>query len=325
MLDLKPIRHAARLAAQLSRLVQAQHLGDAAQKDGREPVTLADYGAQAILGRALLRAYPEDGVSSEESASQFVELQAPERRAAIVALVASVLGEDVTESDMVRWLDQGRGRETWRMWTIDPIDGTKGFVAGRRYAIAVGTMEGGLPVAGLLACPGWPSRDGKGALFYGQRSAAYAESISGGKPVRVAVRPPAGLSGLKVVESVEAEHVDHEALGRVLAAAGLNRPVVQQIDSQDKYAMVAAGEAQVYLRLPKEADPRYRIWDHLAGTALVQAAGGSVTDLDGTLLDFSHGPILAANRGMVVTPGGPLHERLLEAVEKVFLSPPPAT
>ena len=325
MLDLQPIRAAMRQAADLTRRVQAQHLDGAAHKDGHEPVTLADYGAQAVLGRALLHAYPDDGVYSEESAAQFLELVAPERRAVISALAGDVLGEAVTESDLVRWLDHGRGRETRRMWTVDPVDGTKGFVAGRRYALAVGAMEGGLPVAGVLACPGWPSRDGAGALFYGQRNAAYAESLAGGKAVRVAVRPAASWSGVKVVESVEEGYVDHAALGRVLAAAGLNQPVIQRVDGQDKYAMVAAGEAQVYLRLPKEANPRHRIWDHLAGTALVQAAGGSVTDLDGQLLDFARGPILTANRGMVVTPGGALHERLLEAIEQTFLSPPPAT
>ena len=324
MLDLKPIKIAIRQAALLTRQVQAQHLGDAAHKAGHEPVTLADYGAQAILARALSFAYPDDGVYSEESAAQFLELVTPERRTAIVALVGNILGEPVTESDLVRWLDHGRGRETMRMWTVDPVDGTKGFVAGRRYAVAVGAMEDGLPVAGLLACPGWPSRDGKGALFYAQRSAAYAESLVGGKPVRIAVRPLPGLSGIRVAESVEGDHVDHAAQARILAAAGLNRPVIQQVDGQDKYAMVAAGEAQIYLRLPKEAQPRHRIWDHLAGAALVQAAGGSVTDLDGSLLDFSRGPILTANRGMVVTCGGALHERLLEAIEKVVLAPPPS-
>jgi len=318
MLELKLIKAAMRQAALLTRQVQAQHLGDAAQKAGHEPVTLADYGAQAILARTLAAAYPDDGLYSEESSAQFLELVAPERRAALVTLVANALGEPVTESDLVRWLDHGRGRETGRMWTVDPVDGTKGFVAGRRYAIAVGVMEGGLPLAGLLACPGWPSRDGKGALFYAQRSAAYAESLAGGKPVRVAVRTLAGLSGIRVAESVEDDHADRAAQGRVLSSAGLVRPVIQQVDGQDKYAMVAAGEAQIYLRLPKEAEPRHRIWDHLAGVALVQAAGGIVTDLDGSLLDFTRGPILTANRGMVATCGGALHERVLEAIETLF-------
>lgn len=318
MLELKPIRTAARQAAELTRRVRALHLAGA-HKDGEEPVTLADYGSQAILCRAIKAAYPEDGILAEENAEQFLTLVRPEDRARIVQLVGEVLGERVTQGDLVRWMDQGHGRDSERIWAVDPVDGTKGFLAGRRYSVAIGAMEGGLPVAGLLACPGYPSRDGLGVLFYAQRSAAYAEPLGGGKPVRVAVRPVAGLNGVRVVESVEESHADREAQRRVLAAAGLKNPSVKAIDGQDKYAMVADGDAQVYLRLPREDVPRHRLWDHLAGTALVQAAGGSVTDLDGMMLDFSRGRILTANRGMVVSPGGAFHERLLKAVEDVVL------
>ncbi len=51
--------------------------------------------------------------------------------------------------------------------------------------------------------------------------------------------------------------------------------------------MIACGDADLYLRLPREAQPQHRAWDHAAGAALVQAAGGVVTDLDGSLLDFT--------------------------------------
>ncbi len=322
MLDLKPVKAAARQAAQLTRLVQARHLLGPAHKEGNEPVTLADYGSQAIICRALRTAFPGDGIIAEESAEQFLTLVAPEARARIVALVGEVLGEHVTQGDLVRWLDHGHAQSSERVWAADPIDGTKGFLAGRRYSVAIGALEGGLPVAGVLACPGYPSRDGQGVLFYAQRSAAYAEPLAGGKPVRVAVRPAASLASVRVVDSVEDSHNDHAGMGRVLAEAGLGRAVIDRIDGQDKYAMLASGDAQVYLRLPPGAQPGQRVWDHLTGTALVHAAGGSVTDLDGRMLDFSRGRILTANRGILVTPGGAFHERLLRAIEAV--APPPS-
>jgi 3'(2'), 5'-bisphosphate nucleotidase len=318
VLELKPIKQAARHAAELTRRVQALHLAGA-HKDGHEPVTLADYGSQAILCRAIKAAFPDDGILAEENAEQFLTLVSADDRARVVQLVGEVLGERVTQGDLVRWIEHGRGVEAERAWAVDPVDGTKGFVAGRRYSIAIGAMEGGLPVAGVLACPRYPSRDGRGALFYAQRSAAYAEPLGGGKPLRVAVRPPNGLHGVRVAESVEEAHADLEAQRRVLTAAGLKNPKIIPVDGQDKYAMVADGDAQVYLRLPRDAAPRHRLWDHLAGTALVHAAGGSVTDLDGTMLDFSRGRILTANRGMVVSPGGAFHERLLEAIEEIVL------
>ena len=318
MLDLKPIKQAVRQAAEYTQLVRTHAPSRPALKAGAEPVTLADYGAQAILGRALLKSYPDDGVFAEESAAQFLALVSPDDRAWVATVVSSILGELVSEADLVRWLDHGQERTTERMWTVDPVDGTRGFIAGRRYAIAVGVLEGSLPVAGLLGCPGWPLRQGQGVLFSAQRGAAWAEVLANGKPVRVAVLVPAGLSGVKVVESIEEGQGSTGRLSAVLSAAGLSRPSIQQVDGQDKYAMLAAGEAQVYLRFPNSPDAQYRVWDHAAGVAVVHAAGGAVTDFAGTPLDFSYGRTLAGGRGVLATAGGSLHERLLEAVSAQF-------
>ena len=75
------------------------------------------------------------------------------------------------------------------------------------------------------------------------------------------------------------------------------------MDSQAKYAVVARGEADIYLRLPTRADYREKIWDHAAGALIVAEAGGVVTDITGRPLEFNHGRELAANRGVIVTNG----------------------
>ncbi len=82
MLELKSIKIAARQAAELTRRVRALHL-TGAHKDGQEPVTLADYGSQAIICRALKTAFPDDGIVAEESAEQFLALVSPEDRARV--------------------------------------------------------------------------------------------------------------------------------------------------------------------------------------------------------------------------------------------------
>jgi len=309
MLDLTPILDAVRLAADLTRRVQQLHL-KGSEKTGREPVTIADYGSQAILCRAISLAYPDDAVLAEERADQFVTLVSEESRAHITQLVSSVLGENVTETDLVTWLEHGRGKEAERTWVIDPVDGTKGFIAMRRYAIAIGVLEGGLPVAGIIGSPGY----NEGLLFHAQGGAAYMQPISGGEVHRIAVSStPNDAPNPHVVESAEDSHADHEGLLQLLADAGITSPVLERIDSQDKYAMVACGDADLYIRLPREAKPKHKVWDHIGGTALVQAAGGMVTDLDGSPLDFSLGAILSRNRGMVVS-NGQLHERVLKAL-----------
>ncbi len=265
-----------------------------------------------------LRAFPGDAVLAEEYAEQFSTLVPDDQRAEIVRLVGDVIGEPVREADVIGWLDHGRGVQAERTWVIDPIDGTKGFIALRRYSIAVGLLDDGLPIAGVLGSPGYPTPDKLGLLFHAQGSAAYVERMAGGsKPNRIAVSIRTKPRDLKVVESVERDHAALELMGRIYTELGIDRKQVEGIDSQDKYAMLACGDADLYLRLPREAVPKHRSWDHAAGAVLVQAAGGVVTDLDGSLLDFSTGAILSNNRGMVVT-NGAIHERVLEVVESAL-------
>lgn len=313
MIDLKPMFAAVRQAADLTRRVQQIHLAHS-QKVGREPVTIADYGSQAILCRAISQSFPNDAVLAEEHANQFTELLPQEQRDEIVKLVGAVLGESVTEAQVKAWLDHGRGTETERTWLIDPVDGTKGFIAMRRYSIAVALLDRGLPIAGILGSPGYPSPDGRGLLFYAQRGAAHAELISGSKPSRIAVSSRTKPSTLKVVQSVERDHAHLELMAKIYTQLGISEAQVEGIDSQDKYAMIACGDADLMLRLPREEKPSHRAWDHGAGLALVQAAGGVVTDVDGSPLDFTTGAILTHNTGMVAS-NGQIHERVLEVVQ----------
>ena len=89
-----------------------------------------------------------------------------------------------------------------------------------------------------------------------------------------------------------------------------------RMDSQAKYAMVGGGEADVYLRLPTRTGYYEKVWDHAGGVLIVQEAGGTVTDLYGKPLDFSHGRELRQNRGVIAT-NGSLHAAVLEAAQAV--------
>ena len=80
------IRKAVRQAAQLCRLVQENYLVAETKTAGdhSEPVTIADYGSQAIICRTLQRRYPGDAVVAEESGAQFMQLVAAEQRAQVI-------------------------------------------------------------------------------------------------------------------------------------------------------------------------------------------------------------------------------------------------
>ena len=72
-----------------------------------------------------------------------------------------------------------------------------------------------------------------------------------------------------------------------------------RIDSQCKYAVVARGQADAYLRLPTRPDYVENIWDHAAGMLIATEAGATVSDIQGRPLDFSCGAGLRRNRGIV--------------------------
>ena len=76
-----------------------------------------------------------------------------------------------------------------------------------------------------------------------------------------------------------------------------------RVDSQVKYGVVATGNAEIYLRIPNPKTPDYRekIWDHAAGSLVVEEAGGVVTDILGKRLDFSTGKTLKNNRGIIAS------------------------
>ena len=90
------------------------------------------------------------------------------------------------------------------------------------------------------------------------------------------------------------------------------------MDSQAKYALLAAGAGEAVLRLLSKDRPNYRerIWDQAAGSLVVEEAGGKITQLDGKQLDFRHGRTLAQNRGVVAS-NGYLHDTILQAVKKI--------
>jgi 3'(2'), 5'-bisphosphate nucleotidase len=119
------------------------------------------------------------------------------------------------------------------------------------------------------------------------------------------------------LESVEKSHAGHERMARVRELAGVNNALVERADSQEKYCRIAAGDAELYLRLPRLNSTRpHSIWDHAPGAAIVEAAGGKVTDVDGSPLNYSQGKTLQ-NHGVIVS-NGRIHDRIIEAVQQVL-------
>ena len=292
---------------------------DTLEKKDKSPVTVADFASQAIVCSKLVAALPGDVVVGEEDSAELREDEQAALRAAVVEKVGGELGSNPTESQVLDWIDIGGAEASGsRYWTLDPIDGTKGFLRGEQYAVALGLIEDGEVVLGVLGCPNLPSQGGTGALFaavkgQGAQILALEGSGSAGAPLRVAqVKTPAEA---RFCESVESGHSNQGESARIAELLGITQEPYR-IDSQCKYAAVSRGDASIYLRMPTRKDYREKIWDHAAGKIVVECAGGRVTDVNGNDLDFTRGRTLEDNRGIVAT-SGTIHDEVIEVVKRV--------
>ncbi len=312
---------AVREAARLCRAVAAEISPEVLAKKDKSPVTVADFGSQALVARTLAESFPDDPIIGEEDSS---ELRQPESAAILdqvlrhVRDVRSAPGREAVDADTVcQWIDRGGTTEYRdRFWTVDPIDGTKGFLRKEQYAVALALVVDGQVVVGALACPGLD------AVFHAVRGegafVSPLEDGSGGHPTapaRIHVGDREDSSAARFCESVESGHSAHDDAASIAERLGITLPPLR-MDSQAKYAVVARGDADIYLRLPTRADYREKIWDHAAGALIVAEAGGLVTDIHGRPLEFHHGRELTANRGVVVT-NGRLHDRVIAAIAEL--------
>jgi 3'(2'), 5'-bisphosphate nucleotidase len=350
-IGISAVRQAARICRNVQRAIPA-----AMQKQDKSPVTIADFASQAVICRALGEAFPDDPVIGEEDSA---ELRLPENQASLDGVLAELLriGVNGSSDEVCGWIDRG-GAQSFgpRFWTLDPIDGTKGFLRGEQYAISLALIVEGQVTVAVVGCPNLSlepgSSDDKGSIFIavrgqgasvlpcflplplgegrgeGARTSQDVRATDGcsppiphpacghplpvGEGMKVRVTSTSKWADVRLCESVESGHSAHDRSAAISSSLGITRQPVR-IDSQAKYAVVARGEADVYLRLPTKKDYREKIWDHAGGMLVVEEAGGRVTDIDGKPLDFTLGRELSANRGIVVT-NGCLHDEVLRAI-----------
>ncbi len=322
-------RHAVAAASIVCRSVQdALEEVRSVTKDDKSPVTVADYASQAIVGFAL-RERLGDVVLVAEEASAF--LRDEDNAVFLAATLAAVreVWEDATEADVLGAIDIGAGDTSHRgFWTLDPIDGTKGFLRNQQYAVALGYVENGTPTIGVMGCPNLPvdmslpldERDPDGCMYLAVKNEGVYETACDtdkGEMVRLTRLDHAEGEEISVCGSVEKAHSNASDTDRILGwieSQGLGatgEPV--RLDSQCKYSVVARGQADAYLRLPTRKDYVERIWDHAAGSCIANESGAFVTDIFGRNLDFSHGRGLEKNTGIVCAPPR-VHGVMLRAI-----------
>ncbi|KAK0103439.1 hypothetical protein ONS95_005463 [Cadophora gregata] len=345
--ELEVAQLAVQRAALLTKKVFHEKAKGTISKDDASPVTIGDFGAQALIIHAIKKNFPDDQVVGEEEASTLRDNQ--NLRDQIWSLVdgaklddseaEKVLGGPIESLDaMLDAIDAGNsaGGNKGRIWALDPIDGTKGFLRGGQYAVCLALMVDGDVKVGVLGCPNLPVDDsapltaesganqtdaeGKGVLFAavaGKGAISRPLGTAGlGKSQPIQMKPVKDLTQATFCESVEAGHSSHGDQFAIATKLGVTKPSVR-MDSQAKYGSIARGAGDIYLRLPTSATYQEKIWDHAAGDLIVREAGGQVTDTLGRRLDFSKGRTLAENKGVVAAPAA-VHGQVLDAVKEVL-------
>ncbi len=307
-------------AAKLCQAVQMELIQvDSLEKKDKSPVTIADFGVQALVCHHLTNTFPHDPIVGEEDATALRRTENASKMMQVAKYVQRFQA-DATSEMICRWIDAGNGHVAERYWTLDPIDGTKGFLRNDQYAIALALIEQGEVKVAALACPALPmdlddTNRERGVLFVAARGeGAMMTTLNGSAFVPIHVTNNADGDKFRFVESVEAAHGNSTLQETVAQRVGITRPPLR-LDSQVKYGAVARGDAALYLRLPSPRTPNYRekIWDHAAGSLIVEEAGGRVTDMHGKPLDFASDYKMHHNRGVVAS-NGALHNAVIDAL-----------
>jgi len=299
------------------------------EKKDNSPVTIADYASQALIIAELSKAFPEYPFIAEEDTKDLRENN--NLRARVLEQVKTVFPY-MDEETLLATIDKGETAEisenTKYWWTLDPIDGTMGFLRRGQYAVALALMEGDEPVIGVLGCPSLPQRplthdsteqtvgeDNVGCILVAVRNqGAWIRGLDSKEEKKISVALVDNPAEAVFTESFVSSHSSHDAGADVAKHLGLvSAPI--RIDSQCKYAIVARGDAAAYLRF-SSGSYQEKIWDHAPGVLLVKEAGGTVCDLNGQPLDFSFGRTLCKNKGIVAT-NGKLHDAILGAIKAV--------
>jgi 3'(2'), 5'-bisphosphate nucleotidase len=322
---LRRMEHAADAARAASAAIAS--VGDPAtlaadavmDKGSAGPATVADLAGQVAAIRAL-RAVEgaRCRIMAEESLEE-VERLGGDALVGRVVLALAGAGLALSHVEVREALAQGAdgGAAAGECWAIDPLDGTKGYLRGGQFAIAVGLLRDGAPVAGAVAAPrlGLHGTDvGTGVVFLAAAGeGAWQEPFADGRALRRPIRARTWSRGdpIRLGGSVERAHSASDALEASASALGTVVPV--RVDSQAKYALVARGDADAYVR--RSPSPGYRecAWDHVAGALVARESGCTVTDVHGRPMDFPGGRRLAASEGVLCAAPG-LHAALLAAL-----------
>lgn len=293
-------------------------------KSDKSPVTVADFLSQAVVCRILNQEFPQIPIVAEENSAVLKKEENDQIRNKIINIIENdpEIKHMISHENLFESIDLGAKDIGEIFWTLDPVDGTKGFLRGEQFAVALALIVRGEVKLGILGCPNLKDEKGtnqSGLLFFAsQGTGAEMLNIETNESSKVSVSSIDNPREMRFVQSYVSAHSNLDLQHKIAEILKIKKSPVQ-LDSQVKYGLVASGQAEIYLRIPNPKSPDYKekIWDHAAGSIIVEEAGGTVSDILGKKLDFSSGKTLKNNTGILTTIPG-IQKKILGIINRVY-------
>lgn len=267
-------------------------------KQDQSPVTVADFASQIYIISKLKEIYPDDSIIAEESSSLMTH--------STEKLIQSCYNElNIIIEPKFRELLNYRGFSSKDRWTIDPIDGTKGFQKGLSYAIGIGLISNEEKLFSIIGVPNYKCN--QIAIFIAKKGKGAKVAFGENEFSPIEVGDKKNMSDYTLCHSL---HYDEPWVMKLANIIGIEKFI--QIDSMAKFCMIADGTADLYIK-PMDRDHSY-IWDFLPGDLLVTEAGGIVTDLTGRDPKYINEKCVISAPGLLVS-NGRSHKDIIKIIK----------
>ena len=397
------VLHASRVTRHLQP-IGSRDIQTLSKKDA-SPVTVGDFASQAVALHTIYNTFAKSDMYIAEEGSDALRKD-DELLEKVWSAVNHVHKGDLNSKlDLLKAIDYGQGIDEEedqpsattkrRVWALDPIDGTKGFLRGRelggQYCIALALIEDGEVTVSCLGCPNLPlpSTESTKAIPYGAWSENEVKddtssssnglfstsrgclfiSVRGGGCYEIplhllekylldqssseSTRADLPWKRLHVTANDGTAKSKHEATFCLGVERGFSDPTgtvlkiaqvmhgpdalfvdddgisdiknSMRLDGQGKYGLLARGDAEYFLRLPKDGYVDW-VWDVAAGFLCLTEAGGKMSDVNGNAIDFSEigkgrkAKLPEYVKGIFGSNGGTFHDELVKAYAEVNAS-----
>jgi len=257
-------------------------------KKDDSPVTLADFASQIFIISTIKKYFPEDQIIAEEESSVFIDSDAEN----IIKKCYTSL--NITFEEILIETLNYRGSSSKRQWTVDPIDGTKGFQKSLAYAIGIGFMIQAEPTICAIGVPNYKNTNL--TIFSAEKNNGAKISYGDQNFSKISVSNKKEIKKFRICHSL---HYNKPWVLNFVRSLGVTNFI--PLDSMAKLCMIADGSSELYIK-PMNMKRSFT-WDFLPGELLVKEAGGMITDIRGNPIQYINDKCKITAPGLIASNG----------------------